>query len=162
MIIREAKTIDFEKIWSFFSDIVKSGETYTYEQNISKDEAIKIWMDTPIKTFVVIENDEILGSYFIKTNQNGNGKHVCNCGYMVSSLCRGKGIATILCKHSQEQALKLGYKAMQFNFVVSTNTIAVQLWEKLGFNIVGTLPKAFNHPTKGYVDSFVMYKWLDN
>ncbi len=115
---------------------------------------------TPRKTFVAEENDEILGTYYIKTNQTGPGSHVCNCGYMVSSKARGKGLVTAMCEHSQQIAKELGYKAMQYNSVASTNEGTVRLWIKLGFETVGTLPKAFNHPLKGYVDALVMYKWL--
>ena len=96
----------------------------------------------------------------MKINQAGPGNHVCNCGYMVSHLARGKGLATSMCEHSQEVARELGYKAMQFNFVASSNEGAVRLWDKLGFRTVGRLPNAFNHPVKGYVDALVMYKWL--
>lgn len=112
------------------------------------------------KTFVIEKTDDLLGTYFIKPNQGGPGSHVCNCGYMVSSKARGMGLATKMCEHSQQIALELGFKAMQFNSVVSTNEGAVRLWQKLGFDIVGTLPKAFKHPTQGYVDAYVMYKWL--
>lgn len=83
-----------------------------------------------------------------------------NCGYMVSSEARGKGFATVMCEHSQQIAKELGYKAMQFNFVASSNEGAIRLWTKLGFEIVGKLPRAFNHPAKSYVDALVMYKWL--
>ena len=99
-------------------------------------------------------------TYYLKTNQDGPGKHVCNCGYMVSSGARGRGIARQMCEHSQGTAVTMGFKAMQFNFVASSNDVAVALWKKLGFNVVGTLPRAFNHPTLGLVDAFVMYKWL--
>ena len=118
-------------------------------------------MKTPHKTFVLEEKGALLGTYCIKTNQPGLGSHVCNCGYMVSSKARGKGIARQLCEHSQELALALGYKAMQFNFVVATNQSAIQLWKRQGFDIVGCLPHAFDHPHQGYVDAFVMYRWLD-
>ena len=91
------------------------------------------------------------GGYYIKTNQNCLGNHVCNCGYMVSSAARGKGLATSMCEHLQKIALELGYKAMQFNFVASTNEGAVRLWTKLGFETVGRLPKAFDHPAIGLV-----------
>ncbi|MEW8381327.1 MAG: GNAT family N-acetyltransferase, partial [Candidatus Thiodiazotropha taylori] len=101
-----------------------------------------------------------VGTYYIKTNQAGPGSHVCNCGYMVPSSSRGKGLATAMCEHSQNTARDLGYKAMQFNFVASTNEGAVRLWQKLGFEVVGRLPEAFNHPVKGYVDALVLYKWL--
>ncbi|WP_196159359.1 GNAT family N-acetyltransferase [Reinekea sp. G2M2-21] len=158
--IREAKKQDWNAIWPIFHSIVSAGETYGFDPDISKPQAKKIWLETPRKTFVVEDDGEILATYYLKTNQAGPGSHVCNCGYMVSPLARGKGLATIMCEHSQQIAKKLGYKAMQFNFVASSNEGAVRLWHKLGFETVGCLPKAFNHPAKGYVDAFVMYKWL--
>ena len=112
------------------------------------------------KAYVFEENGRILGTYYLKTNQLGPGDHVCNCGYMVSSSARGRGIATTMCVHSQETARELGYKAMQFNFVALSNEGAVRLWNKLGFATVGRLPKAFHHPSKGYVDALVLYKLL--
>ena len=115
----------------------------------------------PRLTFVADEDGQVLGTYYLKTNQGGPGDHVCNCGYMVSSSARGRGIATAMCQHSQRIAKALGYKAMQFNFVASTNAGAVKLWTKLGFETVGRLPKAFRHPAQGYVDALVMYKWLE-
>jgi len=161
MKIREATEVDFEEIWPIFHEIVSAGETYAYPQNTSKEEGKRLWLQLPRKTYVAEEECKIIGTYYIKTNQKGAGRHVCNCGYMVSSKARGKGIATTMCEHSQKLALELGYKAMQFNFVASSNQDAVKLWGKLGFDIVGHLPKAFNHPSKGYVDALVMYKWLD-
>ena len=160
MIIREATKEDWNAIWPIFHEIVASGDTYAYETDTTKERAEKIWLDAPRRTYVFEENGEILGSYFIKTNQAGPGSHVCNCGYMVSSAARGRGLATTMCEHSQEAAIKLGYKAMQFNFVASSNEGAVRLWGKLGFDTVGSLPKAFKHPLKGYVDALVMFKWL--
>ena len=160
MNIREAREEDFDAIWNIFSEIVKAGETYAYDRETTKEEAFKIWMQTPKKTFVCEEGNNILGTYYIKTNQAGGGSHVCNCGYMVSSNARGKGLATSMCEHSQMIAKELAYKAMQFNFVISTNIGAVKLWEKLGFEVVGRLNKAFNHPKLSYVDALVMYKWL--
>ena len=160
MNIREATEKDFEKIWPIFHEIVSLGETYAYSRSTTKNEALKIWLTAPKKTFVFEEDNQILGTYYLKTNQEGPGQHVCNCGYMVSSSARGKGLATAMCKHSQSIALEMGYKAMQFNFVASSNTGAIKLWEKLGFLTVGCLPKAFNHPTQGYIDTLVMYKWL--
>ncbi len=162
MKIREAVETDFEKIWPIFHDIASTGETYAYPRNITKEEARRIWIHLPRKTFVVEEKGDILATYYIKTNQSGPGDHVCNCGYMVALNERGKGLATAMCNHSQKIAMELGYKAMQFNFVASSNEDAVRLWRKLGFDIVGCLPKAFNHPAKGYIDALVMYKWLEN
>ena len=160
MNIREARQTDFDNIWPIFKEIVTAGETYAYSKDTTKEQALNIWLNTPRKTFVVEENEIILGTYYMKTNQAGPGSHVCNCGYMVASHARGKGLATLMCEHSQQIAKELGYKAMQFNFVAATNDSAVRLWKKLGFETAGTLPKAFNHPTKGYVNALVMYKWL--
>lgn len=160
MNIREASKNDFENIWPIFHEIVLAGDTYAYSQDTTKEQALNIWLVTPEKTFAVEENGTILGTYYLKTNQAGPGSHVCNCGYMVSTQARGKGLATLMCEHSQEIAKDLGYKAMQFNFVASSNESAVRLWTKLGFETVGKLPKAFNHPSKGYIDALVMYKWL--
>jgi len=160
MNIREATADDFEKIWPIFYEIASAGETYGYRRDVTKEEARHLWMEYPRKTFVFEENGKILGTYYIKTNNEGPGSHVCNCGYMVSSAARGRGLATSMCQHSQQIALELNYKAMQFNFVAASNEGAVRLWNKLGFETVGTLPKAFHHPSLGYVDAYVMYKWL--
>lgn len=160
LLIRTATPEDFDQIWPFFHAIVAAGETYTYPRDISKEQAFQLWMSTPRQTLVVTDGAHILGSYFIKTNQAGGGDHVCNCGYMVSPEARGRGLARLMCEHSQTLAKSLGYKAMQFNFVVSSNTVAVQLWTKLGFATVGQLPRAFRHPRLGEVDALIMYKWL--
>ena len=160
MDIREAQPNDFEKIWPIFHQVVSAGDTYAYAPDIAREEAYKIWMKAPRKTYVCEENGEVLGTYYLKTNQAGPGAHVCNCGYMVAASARGRGLASAMCAHSQKIALELGYKAMQFNFVASTNEGAVRLWKKLGFEEVGRQPGAFNHPSAGYVDALVMYKWL--
>lgn len=152
---------DFDRIWPFFSKIVRDGETYAFPRSMSQAQAKDRWLHQPRQTFIAKIDAAIVGTYYIKTNQAGPGDHVCNCGYMVDPVAANTGIATAMCLHSQEIALELGYKAMQFNCVVSTNERAVNLWLKLGFDTVGRLPKAFNHPTLGYVDALVMYKWLE-
>lgn len=167
IIIREASNDDFEQIWPIFEDVVRAGETYAYPRDCNKEQAFSIWMQTPLKTFVAVENtdddhEQVLGTYYLKTNQAGPGDHVCNCGYMVASKARGQGLAGKMCEHSQRIAIELAYKAMQFNFVASSNEGAIRLWQKLGFDVVGTLPKAFRHPTLDYVDALVMYKLLTN
>lgn len=162
MQLREATLADFDQIWPIFQEIVAAGETYAYPLDTTREQAIQLWLQTPRKTFVAEEDGKILGTYYLKTNQQGPGDHVCNCGYMVSPKARGRGLATTMCEHSQQVAKSLGYLAMQFNFVASTNEGAVRLWNKLGFETVGRLPKAFNHPSKGFVDALVMYKWLVN
>lgn len=160
LVIREATEVDFDTIWPIFHAIARAGDTYAYPTDITKAEGKRHWLDMPRKTFVAEDDDEVLGSYYIKANQAGPGAHVCNCGYMVAEAARGRGIATAMCKHSQTVALELGYEAMQFNFVASTNEGAVRLWQKLGFDIVGRLPGAFKHFGQGNIDALVMYKWL--
>lgn len=158
--ITQVTSSDFERIWPIIKSVAERGDTYTYDINLDQNDAKSFWLDSPRQTYMVTEGSDVLGIYYLKTNQLGGGNHVCNCAYMVSTKARGKGIATLMCQHSQEVALQLGYKAMQFNFVVSTNKGAIRLWEKLGFDKVGRLPRAFNHPKDGYVDALVMYKWL--
>ena len=160
MNIREATESDFDSIWPIIFEIVSAGETYAYDPKSTKDEAYDFWMKSPRATFVAESGDKIFGTYFIKTNHAGPGSHVCNCGYMVSGDARGMGLATKMCEHSQGIARKMGYKAMQFNLVIETNQGAVRLWNNLGFDTVGTVPKAFNHPKHGYVGAHVMFKWL--
>ena len=161
MNIREVTRDDFDRIWPIFHEIVAAGDTYAYPRDTTREQAMELWLDAPRNTYLVEEDGQVLGTYYIKTNQAGPGAHVCNCGYMVASAARGRGLATTLCEHSQEVAKKLGYKAMQFNFVAASNEGAVRLWNKLGFATVGRLPKAFQHPSRGYVDALVMYKWLE-
>lgn len=118
-------------------------------------------MELPQETYVALsQDDKILGTYYIKSNQPGLGAHVCNCGYIVSESARGQGVASSMCMHSQQVAVDLGFRAMQYNLVASTNEGAIRLWKKLGFQVVGTLPNAFNNKSAGYVDALVMYKEL--
>ncbi len=112
------------------------------------------------ETFVAEEDGVVVGTYYMRPNQAGGGRHVCNCGYMTHAATTGRGMARAMCEHSLEYARSRGYRAMQFNFVISTNERAVRLWQSLGFEIVGRLPAAFRHPTHGYVNAFVMYRLL--
>lgn len=158
--IRKALDSDKDLVWEILEECFRAGDTYTIDSDISKNDAFAYWF-APDKTVYVAELDgEIMGTYYIKTNQLGGGDHVCNCGYITHSKSRGKGIAKQMCLHSLDEAKKSGYKAMQFNFVVKTNEAAVALWKKLGFMIVGTLPHAFLHSKLGYVDAYVMYRDL--
>ena len=159
--IREAKRSDHGAIWKIFREIVSLGETYAFDPGTTEKEAIEAWIEKPKATYVAELNGEIVGTYFIKPNQPGLGAHVCNCGYMVTAEARGQGIATAMCEHSQLEARRLGFRAMQFNLVVSTNEEAARLWRRLGFRLIGTLPKAFNHRRMGFVDAHIMYQWLE-
>ena len=160
MNIREAEKDDFKHNCIIFQHIFSAGETYAYPLETSKEEAFQIWMEQPHKTFVCVKQQHIFGTYYLKPNNPGQGSHVCNCGYMVSPNARGKGLATLMCEHSQKAAKELDYKAMQFNLVVISNEQAILLWTRLGFETVGRINKAFLHPKLGYVDALLMYKWL--
>ena len=136
-------------MWAIMEPVFRAGETYVYSPEIGEAEARKVW-----------EGRNVVGTYFIKPNQPGLGAHVCNCGYIVASRAAGRGIASQMCDHSQARARELGYLAMQYNLVVSTNERAVRLWRRHGFDIVGTLPGAFRHQRLGFVDAHVMFKRL--
>lgn len=158
--IRAASKNDFESIWPIFNAIVSTGLTYTWSANTSIEQARTLWIESAHKTFVYEDSEKVMGSYYIKANFGGAASHICNCGYMVSAEARGKGVATAMCQHSQQIALDLGYKAMQFNCVTTSNESAIRLWHKLGFETIGQIPKGFNHPELGYIDMLIMYKWL--
>ena len=147
-------------IWSIIRPIIRAGDTYALDPQMSEADALAYWLGPDKETFVAEDDGSILGTYYMRPNQAGGGAHVCNCGYMTSTAATGRGIARLMFKHSLDHARARGYRAMQFNFVVSTNERAVRLWESLGFTIVGRLPLAFRHPTRGYVDALVMFQPL--
>ena len=132
----------------------------TLDIDMTEADALAYWLGEDRETFVAEEGGAIVGTYYIHANQAGGGKHICNCGYMTSAAATGRGVARAMCQHSLDYARQRGYRGMQFNFVVSTNTRAVALWESFGFEIVGRLPQAFHHPTFGYVDALVMFRPL--
>jgi ribosomal protein S18 acetylase RimI-like enzyme len=153
---------DWPEVWGLLEPVFRAGETYPFAPEISEREAHAIWIEAPTATYVARdESGAALGTYYLKPNQPGLGAHVCNCGYIVAERARGRGVATLMCEHSQREARRLGFRAMQFNLVVATNEGAVRLWQKLGFAIVGTLPAAFKHAKHGFVAAFVMYKQLE-
>lgn len=161
MEIRRANETDFDGIWTIFREVVATGDTYAYASDTTRDQAYHLWFAAPAATYVAWLEGKVAGTYYLKANQPAQGAHVCNAGYMVAASARGRGLGREMCLHSQLEATKLGFKAMQFNLVVSTNKGAVRLWEDLGFGTVGVLPKAFKHPQLGFVDALVMYKWLN-
>jgi ribosomal protein S18 acetylase RimI-like enzyme len=159
--IRPFEESDWPSVWPLLHDTFAAGDTYTFSPESSEADIHKVWVEAPAATFVCCSPEgRLLGTYFLKANQPGLGSHVCNCGYVVAKEARGQGIASLMCEHSQSLAIAMGFRAMQFNFVVSTNHGAVRLWQRLGFAIVGRLPGAFNHRDLGYVDAFVMFKQL--
>ena len=140
--------------------MLRAGETYAMPTNLSDGETLAYWLEPHHQVFVAEENGTVLGTYYLMANQSGNGAHVANCGYMTAAHAQGKGVARAMCAQSLDEARRRGFRAMQFNHVVSTNTRAVALWQSMGFAIVGTLPGAFHHPVHGYVDSYVMFQSL--
>jgi len=151
---------DRDAIWAILEPMIRSGETYTLPRDLSKQQALDYWFDAEKEIFVCKENGELLGTYFLKANQQGGGAHVANCGYVTAPAAQGRGIARQMCLHSMDRARERGFRALQFNFVISTNQRAIKLWSDLGFKIVGRLPLAFEHPTQGFVDALIMYRPL--
>ncbi|MEQ9404389.1 MAG: N-acetyltransferase [Cyclobacteriaceae bacterium] len=158
--IREATNQDHDNVWTIFSEVIRSGDTYVFAPDTPREDLDKLWFAPYMRTFIFEDDHKILGTYFIKPNQSGLGSHIANAGYMVHPEAHGKGIGKQLCEHSLETAKVLGYKAMQFNIVVSTNEVAVSLWEKYGFTIIGTIPNGFNHQQLGLVDAYIMHRDL--
>lgn len=158
--IRPATNEDKEGIWLILEPIIRAGETYTLPCELSKEAALAYWFAEGHDVFVAEEGMQILGTYYLRANQQGGGSHVANCGYMTAQSATGRGIASAMCSHSLDRARERGFKSMQFNFVVSTNDRAVRLWQRHGFEIVGRLPMAFCHPQEGLVDAFVMFRDL--
>lgn len=157
MEIREANVNDYDAIWQIFKKVIETGDTYVFDPKTPKEDLKKHWFAPYMKTFVAVEDNQILGTYIIKPNQIDLGSHIANCSYMVNPKFHGRGIGKLLCQHSLDMAKAMDYKAIQFNIVVSTNTAAVELWKKFGFRIIGTIPKAFNHQSLGFVDAFIMF-----
>jgi len=160
MTIRTATTNDIDAIWKILEPVIRGGETYTLPSDLNREEALAHWRSPCHEVFVAEENGQILGTYFLRANQKGGGAHVANCGYITAPWAGGRGVARAMCEHSLERAKARGFRAMQFNFVVSSNERAVRLWQSLDFEIVGRLPGAFLHPTLGAVDALVMYRQL--
>jgi L-amino acid N-acyltransferase YncA len=158
--IIEAQTTHYDAIWEIFHAIAKLGDTYTYTAETTKEEALNLWCGPQVQTFVALWDDKVVGTYIMRPNYSGLGSHVANCSYMVSNQARGLGVGKAMAENSLRHAKELGYTGMQFNLVVSTNQRAVKLWKALGFEIVGTAPKAFNHKNLGLVDAYIMYKEL--
>ena len=159
--VRHYKAADWVEVWEIIRPVFRAGETYVVPRDITELEARKLWTAPPNEAFVALHGaGQVVGTYYLRPNQPGPGRHVCNCGYVVAENARGTGVASAMCDHSQEIAIERGFRAMQFNMVAATNQAAVKLWTRLGFDIVGTLPGAFLHPTRGFVDAHVMFKRL--
>jgi L-amino acid N-acyltransferase YncA len=159
--IRLARETDRDAIWNIFHAIVAPGDTYAFDPRISREDALAYWFREDTHTYVAEEDGRVVGTYILKANQPGLGSHVANAAFMVAPDAQGSGVGRRMAEHCLGEASRLGFRAMQFNFVVSTNEGAIRLWKQLGFKTVGTLPGAFRHPQKGYVDVYVMFRSLE-
>src|SRR6476620_11810328 len=184
MKIRAATEADRDAIWNIFHEIVAAGDTYAFDPQMSREDALAYWFRADTHTYVAeihrqsveeavgfpeaatpsptigMKDWVIAGTYILRPNQPGPGSHIANAAFMVTSNAQGSGVGRAMAEHCLSEARRMGFRAMQFNFVVSTNTPAIHLWKQLGFEIVGTLPGAFRHPEKGYVDVYIMFRSL--
>jgi ribosomal protein S18 acetylase RimI-like enzyme len=158
--IREATAANRDAIWDIFREVVAARDTYAFDPGMSRQDALGYWFQANTRTYVAESSGHILGTYILRPNQSGGGSHVANAAFMVAPVARGRGIGRAMAEHCLTEGRRLGFRAMQFNFVVSTNDPALRLWQTLGFKIVGILPDAFRHPEKGYVDVYVMFRSL--
>jgi L-amino acid N-acyltransferase YncA len=160
MQIRRATEADLDEMWAIFRAVVATGDTLPFSEEMDKESFRLQWLEGSFSTYVASADARVLGMYQFGANHSGRGSHVANATYLVNPGDHGKGIGRALVEHSLSEASRAGFMAMQFNYVVSTNAAAVALYQKLGFEIVGTLPQAFRHKTLGLVDAYVMYRFL--
>jgi ribosomal protein S18 acetylase RimI-like enzyme len=158
--IRSAGDADDAAIWRVLEPIVRAGETLMLPRGLPEQETLAYWRAPPHEVFVAEQDGAVVGTYYLRANQQGGGAHVANCGYATAPAAAGRGVARAMCAHSLERARSRGFRAMQFNCVVSSNERAVRLWQGMGFAIVGRLPGAFEHPSLGFVDALVMHRGL--
>jgi GNAT superfamily N-acetyltransferase len=159
--LRSATQLDHDSIWDIFRAVITPGDTYVFDPQMSREEALAYWFRPDTHAYVAESDSEIVGTYILRPNQPALGAHVANAAFMVSPKARGLGVGRRMGEHCLAEARRLGFRAMQFNFVVSTNEAAVRLWKQLGFHIAGTLPGAFKHSQHGYVDAYVMFRDLE-
>lgn len=158
--IRKASKADYDQIWDIIKEVIRKGDTYAFSPETSKKEMLSIWCAPNTHTYVAILENKVVGTFMMKNNQPGLGSHVANAGFMVSQKYSGLSIGKKMGSFSIIEAQKLGYKAMQFNMVITSNKTAIMLWEKLGFEIIGEIPDAFKHKDLGYTNVYIMYRKL--
>ena len=160
MLIRPATPDYAAAIWAIIEPVIRAGETLTLGRDMTEDDAVAYWFGADREMFVAEEDGVVLGTFYLRANQTGGGAHVANAGYVTGAAATGRGVARAMGQHSIAHAKERGFRAMQFNFVVSSNVRAVGLWQSLGFEVVGRLPAAFDHPVEGFVDALVMVRAL--
>lgn len=158
--LRPAAPGDADTLWAMLRPVFRAGDTYAVDPQITRADALALWTGGGHSAFIAEEGGAALGTYYICPNQRGGGAHVCNCGFVTAPAAQGRGVARAMLAHSLETGRAAGYLAMQFNFVVATNTRAIALWQANGFDVVGRLPGAFRHPTQGFVDALLMFRKL--
>jgi ribosomal protein S18 acetylase RimI-like enzyme len=158
--IRKACEQDKAAVWRIIQPVLAAGETYTFDPETPESEMVAFWFSPEKHVYVADDGGTVLGTYWLKANQPGLGSHVGNAGYMVSPDAAGKGIGRKMAEHSLEEALRLGFAALQFNFVVKSNIAAVKLWKSVGFEVIGEIPDAFRHPANGLTNAYIMYRKL--
>src|SRR5947209_12861843 len=160
MQIRPAINADRGAIWNIFHEIIAAGATYAFDPQMPREEALAYWFRADTHTYVAEEDGAVVGTYILRPNQSGPGSHVANAAFMVARDAEDAGVGRRMAEHCLSEARQMGFRGMQFNFVISTNTRAIHLWNQLGFQIVGSLASAFRHPEKGFVDVYVMFRSL--
>ena len=159
--IRPYEPADWPAVWALLEPVFRAGETFPHDPAISESEAQVAWVEHSQAVLVAVDPaGAVVGTYYLKPNSLALGAHVANAGYVVKEHCRRQGIGSLLCQNSLLAAQQLGFRAMQFNLVVSTNTAGIRCWQRNGFQVVGTLPGAFRHKQLGYVDALVMIQGL--
>ncbi len=167
--IRKAIETDRDEVWKIIQAVIATGDTYVFAPDSSKEKMLEYWFGEDKETYVAVSvppasaggsNPQILGSFYLKANQPDLGSHICNAGYMVSPDAKGQGIGRKMAEFSLPEAKRLGYSAIQFNFVVKSNQVAVKLWLSLGFEIIGEIPEAFQHSQNGLTNALIMYRKL--
>ncbi|PYG29235.1 GNAT family N-acetyltransferase [Pelagimonas varians] len=158
--MRDYHTNDAASVAALISPVFRAGDTYAVDADMTDAQALAYWTGGEKRVFVAEDDGQLLGTYYVVRNFKGGGSHVCNCGYITGDQARGKGLARLMLAHSLETAKSLGFRAMQYNSVIATNTRAIDIWTRAGFDVIGRLPEAFLHPVQGYVDALVMYRKL--
>jgi len=158
--IRAGEEADKDAIWAMLEPVIRAGEVFALPVDMTREQGLAYWFADGNWVFVAEDNGRAVGSYYLRANQKGGGSHVANCGYLTAGWALGRGVAGAMCTHSLTFAKGVGFRAMQFNFVVSTNEAAVHLWRKHGFEVLARLPGAFAHPALGFVDALVMWREL--
>jgi len=158
--IRPAADSDREAVWQIMEPVIRAGETYSLPRDLDRGQALAHWFAEDRTIFVAEDAGHVIGTYYLRANRPGPGAHVANAGFMVAGEAGGRGLGQALCEHALATARARGYRAMQFNFVVASNHRAVRLWQRMGFDIVGRAPDAFQHPTLGLSDALVMFRKL--